>query len=96
MAKIFDYVVKYYEGKESEPEEMEISYDPMSSRRMAYWLANIKYHELMAEGKSISATKVRDARWADAAGMDATGYVITDGETQHIYIVEPQERRTRA
>lgn len=92
MAKIFDYVVKYYEGKGSQPEEMDISYDPKSSRRMAYWLANIKYHELKDNGKEVTATKVRDTRWADAANIDATGYVICEGDMQYIFLVEPSER----
>lgn len=96
MEKIIDYIVKYYEGKDSQPEEMEISYDPMSGRRMAWWLANIKYHELKDNGKAVTATKVRDARWADAANMDVTGYVICEGEKQYIFLVEPSERKATA
>lgn len=96
MAKIIDYIVKYYEGKESQPVEMEISYDPTSGRRMAWWLANIKYHELKDNGKEVTATKVRDARWADAANQDATGYVICEGDMQYIFLVEPSERKATA
>lgn len=96
MAKIFDYVLKYYSP--IEPEGRLIVADDRFNfvRDWAYWNAENKVKDFLRFGDKVTIEPIMEDWMRKAYNISMNGYKVTAQGCEHIYRIEPRVRERKS
>lgn len=96
MAKIFDYVVKYYEPNEVNGRVL-LGDDRWNFvREWAYYHAGMKLKELLGFGEPVTIEPLKEAIFTDGGKIAMNGYKVTAQGTEYKWRIEPRVREQKS
>lgn len=96
MAKIFDYVLKYYSP--IEPDGRLIANDDEWNHiiTIALWSADEKMKQFLSFGDKVTIEPLREDLYVIAYKMSINGYKVTAQGHEHYYRIEPRVRERKS
>lgn len=96
MAKVFDYVLKYYSP--IEPKGRLLMADDRWNHiiQMAFWNAENKLKEFLGFGDMVTIEPLREDLYVQAFNMSMNGYKVTAQGCEHIWRIEPRIREPKS
>lgn len=95
MAKVIDYVVKYYDKENPEGVIKTSGSEVSALMHMALWLATDELQKLFSFGKKVTIYPHQDKRWAELNGVPQTGYTIEVEGNTISWNIEPRVREPK-
>lgn len=96
MAKIFDYVVKYYSPIETDGRLMMADDRYSHVREFALFHADLKMKEFLSFGDVVTIEPLREDIFAEICNQPINGYKVTAKGCEHTWRIEPRVREQKS
>lgn len=96
MAKIFDYVLKYYSPIEPNGRQLMNDDDWNYIRHWALWNAQEKLKEVLGFGDKVTIEPLREDLYIGNNRFAMNGYKVTAQGQEHYYRIEPRIREAKS
>lgn len=96
MAKIFDYVLKYYSPIEANGRQLMNDDNWNHIRSMAMWYAENKMKEFLGFGDVVTIEPLKEDLYTEYGKLATNGYKVTAQGCEHLWRIEPRVREAKS